>query len=91
MRSFLFLLGGVVAVAVGVLLLGMTIPGATVTSWFRSVGRNAEVGGAAKSAHLWGMAVDLIPPTQAVLDAAKARFPVVIFEGTHVHAGLFRG
>lgn len=88
--TLLYLLGSVAAIAVGVLFLGLTIPGATVTSWYRSPGRNKEVGGMANSAHLFGMAVDLVPPTQPIFDAASARFPVVVWEGSHIHAALFR-
>jgi len=70
--------------------LAWTIPGAQVSSWWRNPIKNAEVGGLAGSAHLWGWAVDLTPVTPAVEAAARQAFPVVVNEGDHIHAAVFR-
>jgi len=90
-------LGAVIAIVVGVIVFGalltramvFLVPGAIVTSWYRTPGHNAEVGGLGGSAHLIGWAVDLIPVTGDVEDAARSVYPVVVNEGNHIHAALF--
>lgn len=53
------------------------IPGVQISSGLRTVARNAKIGGAMKSMHLSGEAVDFVPPgkrwTQADLDAFRAK------------------
>jgi len=83
---------GFIVVLVAGLVRGLAwmIPGAQVTSWWRNPIRNAEVGGLTGSAHLLGWAVDLTPVTPAVEAAARQAFPVVVNEGDHIHAAVFR-
>lgn len=65
--------------------------GATVTSWWRSPFRNTEVGGRPGSLHVLGWAVDLVPASSDVEDAARAAgFPVVVNEGNHIHAAWWQ-
>lgn len=82
--------GLVLLVALIVRGLAMTITGARVTSWYRTPWHNVEVGGLAGSAHLLGWAVDLTPVTPAVEAQARAAFPVVVNEGDHIHASVFK-
>lgn len=62
------------------------------TSYLRTIGHNAEVGGVADSQHLIGLALDLVPlsgATTSQLAAAIQRSGLVaIDEGDHVHAQL---
>ena len=78
----------VVAVAVIVRMLAGSI--GTVTSWWRNPLHNSEVGGLPGSAHLLGWAVDIVPVTPDVEAQARQVFPVVVNEGTHIHAAVFR-
>jgi hypothetical protein len=61
-------------------------PGTILTSWWRSIGENARVGGNPRSQHLAGLAWDLAAPNPAVL-AAQLRHAglVVVVEADHVH------
>jgi hypothetical protein len=65
-----------------------SIPGATVTSWWRSPWHNAEVGGVSTSFHLIGWGWD-ITPGGALMQAEVAKtalpFLKVIDEGDHLH------
>lgn len=67
---------------------------ARVTSWVRSRAQNAAAGGADDSQHLIGTAADFVPrapSTYASLAASlRARGLIVIDEGDHLHAQLFR-
>lgn len=60
-----------------------------VTSWFRSPASNASVGGAARSWHLCGMAVDIVLETDedkdTIIDMASALALEVVDEGNHLH------
>ena len=77
--------GRIVAAAEG-------FPGATGTSWFRTVGKNRLVGGAPRSQHLLGLGVDVVlPPGQAAAFANEIRDRglVAIVTPTHVHIQAF--
>lgn len=81
----------VVGVAVATRLLALTIPGATVTSWWRSFRKNESLPGSKSfSAHLLGWAVDLAPVTEEIENTARQRYPIVVNEGDHIHAAVFR-
>ena len=94
MKTVAGIVGGVfLLILAGALIaryLAYTIDGATVTSWWRNPFHNAEVGGLAGSAHLIAWAVDLVPVSPEVLASAQEKFPVVVNEGTHIHAAFFR-
>lgn len=83
-------LAAIVALALSARLLATFIPGASVTSWWRSPWKNRDVGGLANSAHLFGVAVDLVPATGAVESAARGLYPVVVNEGDHIHAAFYK-
>jgi hypothetical protein len=63
----------------------------TVTSWWRSSARNAAVGGVPSSLHLYGLAIDYVPPRsdwrldEQTFRAAGLR---VLNEGDHLHVSL---
>lgn len=60
----------------------------TVTSWWRSSAKNAAVGGAPKSLHLWGLAIDYVPDRNMWVadEAAFKRAGLrVLNEGDHLH------
>lgn len=78
----------VVLVAVLVRIMGASL--GTITSWWRSPWHNAAVGGLGGSAHLLGWAVDITPATPDVEAQARAIFPVVVNEGDHIHAAVFK-
>ena len=66
--------------------------GFTVTSWFRSIKRNAKVGGKPDSKHLRGLAVDAVlddmkdaKAKKELTDAAHAMGLGVVDEGDHLH------
>jgi len=60
--------------------------GLKVTSWFRTVWKNAEVGGVVNSRHLVGLAFDVTPNTiKTMKTLAPFGFRKVIDEGSHVH------
>jgi len=68
--------------------------GAQPTSYIRSVGHNEAVGGAVKSQHLLGTALDLVPAPghswSELQHAARAiGFGAVIDEKDHIHVQLF--
>jgi uncharacterized protein YcbK (DUF882 family) len=61
----------------------------TVTSWWRSVQHNAEVGGVSRSKHLFGWGFDVVP----VNDISRAKlkrigFAKIINEGDHFHVEI---
>ncbi|MEE8509339.1 MAG: D-Ala-D-Ala carboxypeptidase family metallohydrolase [Myxococcota bacterium] len=64
------------------------------TSWFRDIAHNARVGGAVRSQHLLGLALDLVVQSSAdvgVLDRAlHSADLVVIREPDHVHVQLLQ-
>ena len=70
--------------------------GFSVTSWFRSVKRNASVGGEDTSKHLRGLAVDVVPDDiddeskyQALKEKAMSKALIVVDERKtakpHIH------
>lgn len=65
----------------------------SMTSWWRSPSKNAAVGGAPNSQHLWGTAFDLVASTPAgyqQLEAAlRARGFFTIRESDHLHVQAF--
>ena len=66
--------------------------GFVVTSWYRDPARNASVGGAAKSQHLIGLAIDLAGPSHgkaALAAELQAEGFTVIDEGDHLHVQTF--
>lgn len=81
-----------VAAMVGVAVLVRIMAGTVgnVTSWWRNPWKNAEVGGLIGSAHLIGWAADITPVTPETEALARARFPVVVNEGNHLHVSIFR-
>lgn len=63
---------------------------AALASWWRSLARNASVGGAPDSQHLIGTALDLTTRSlPLLLDEARRVGLVAIDEGTHAHLQLF--
>jgi hypothetical protein len=73
----------------------LTLPfvqGAAVTSGYRSPDHNEEVGGVYNSAHVAGVALDVVNPPAAVVALWKKVFPqgVSLNEGDHVHLALPR-
>jgi zinc D-Ala-D-Ala carboxypeptidase len=68
-----------------------------VSSGYRSPALNVAVGGAAKSAHVQGLAADINAVGMSAHDLAQAiagsdiMFDQLIFEGTWVHIGLCDG
>lgn len=68
-----------------------SLPGVSVSSWWRSPWHNVDVGGSWLSLHLLGLAWDLVPGTaytQAQVIATG--LPVTIIpEGDHIHVQLF--
>jgi hypothetical protein len=71
---------------------GLSNGGATtVTSWWRSSGDNARVGGEPESQHLLGLAFDAVGPNPLTLAAAlRAVGFVVVEEPSHIHAQAYR-
>lgn len=51
------------------------IPGAVMTSGYRSPSGNAAVGGANRSYHMQGRAIDLVPASMAMFNAVARLFP----------------
>lgn len=89
------LLAFIVILAVAVFyrfILIASIPGITVTSWFRNPFKNQDVGGMQNSLHLIGWAFDIVPAdtiTQANVIAGLAGFPnKIVPEGDHLHVQI---
>jgi hypothetical protein len=65
------------------------LTGASVTSWWRTPARNVAVGGVTHSAHLVGLAVDVVydaAPSQAEREQWARRLGLrIIAEGDHDH------
>ncbi len=80
-------IGGIVLGFGAVLLL---VPGARITSWFRTGTENRRVGGLPLSAHLVGWGWDMIPVTAENERRLKNVFPVVVNEKTHLHVAWFQ-
>lgn len=66
-------------------------PNVTVTSWYRSPQENQRVGGAARSQHLLGLAIDVLPDRggAAFAQAAQAQGMTILNEGDHFHIQAF--
>jgi hypothetical protein len=62
------------------------LQGMTITSWWRSPWKNAEVGGVPDSKHLVGLAWDVVPVTRENEAKLSALGLKVINEGNHLHA-----
>jgi hypothetical protein len=63
----------------------------TVTSWWRSSARNTAVGGVPSSLHLYGLAIDYVPPRgrwQSDAQAFRASGLRVLSESDHLHVSL---
>jgi len=72
--------------------LARTFPNWQATSWYRTPGRNFEVGGAARSQHLLAWAADFSGPrdqARAFVELARRRGLVAVDEGDHVHVQMF--
>ena len=91
-RGVVFVFGALLVIVVGVAIIVRVLGSSlgTVTSWWRNPLHNAEVGGLPGSAHLLGWAVDIVPVTPEIEAQARQTFPVVVNEGTHIHAAIFR-
>lgn len=87
MRVAVWTLAVLLGLALLLRLLAAGVPGARVTSWFRSPWRNVAVGGRRFSMHLLGLALDLAPVTAQTEAAARRLFPFVLNEGDHLHVG----
>lgn len=79
--------------AIGLLLLTgimyralIAMQGMSVTSWWRSPWKNAEVGGVPNSMHLFGLAWDVVPVTRENEAKLESLGLKVINEGDHLHA-----
>lgn len=62
------------------------------TSWWRSVGRNFEVGGDPRSQHLLAWAVDFVGPrdeARGLIALIRSVGLVGVDEGDHVHVQMF--
>lgn len=66
------------------------IPGAVVTSWWRSPWKNAEVGGNWFSLHQIGLAWDVAPGTAMIqAEIIKTGLPAkIVPEGDHIHVQI---
>lgn len=89
-RNLLLYTGlAVISIAiVGRIAIDLLVPGARVTSWWRSPSKNKAVGGKPNSRHLWGWAFDIVPATAVNERALRRFFPVVVNEGDHIHVQL---
>ncbi len=65
------------------------MPPVQATSYIRTPEQNRRVGGAPESQHLVGTALDLIGPTERMVDFARELGLVGIDEGSHLHLQLF--
>lgn len=61
---------------------------AYLTSWFRDRTSNTRVGGHPQSLHLVGLALDVLPATEAVRAAFARQGLIAVNEGDHVHVQL---
>jgi hypothetical protein len=65
------------------------LTGGSVTSWTRSLSHNTAVGGVKNSAHLFGLAVDVVydapQPLPAATERARRLGLKLIREGDHDH------
>lgn len=59
--------------------------GGTLTSWYRDPARNAAVGGAPRSLHLIGLAIDVAGGNAQAFRSVGLR---VLDEGDHLHVSL---
>jgi hypothetical protein len=75
-------------------MLAVATPGVTVTSWWRTPGKQAELRRRGYhpvrgSAHLLAWAMDVVPPTRANEASLRRWFPFVLNEDDHLHVGWF--
>ena len=87
-------LGVGLIVGVGLVYWGVlrSIPGVSISSWWRWPGHNEDVGGMLFSLHQIGWAWDLVPDgavTQAQVIATGLPFLKLNPEGSHLHVQLF--
>lgn len=70
-----------------------TYLGTVLTSWYRTPAHNQAVGGAARSQHQLGLALDFVFPSPSSREAAKRSLRlmglVVFDEGDHVHVQAY--
>jgi hypothetical protein len=86
---FLLLIMISAVIAVGLIFyLLIKAQGMTITSWWRSIDRNRELGGVYNSLHLIGLAWDIIPVTQENHTKLERLGLKVINEGDHLHAQI---
>lgn len=77
---------GLLALTGAVYYLLIRAQGMSITSWWRSPWKNAEVGGVPNSRHLFGLAWDVVPVTTENEMRLRALGLTVINEGDHLHA-----
>jgi len=69
-----------------------SFPNSQPTSWYRSPGKNFEVGGSVRSQHLLGWAADFAGPRDeaaAMVALGKGLGLVGVDEGDHVHFQMY--
>lgn len=73
-------------------LIARTFPNSQPTSWWRSNARNLDVGGAPRSQHLLGWAVDFAGPrdeSRQMVAMAQDLGLTAVDEGDHVHLQMY--
>lgn len=89
LRFALVFVGTVLAIGLVYRIVLALVPGVIVTSWWRTPGHNADIGGVPNSLHLLGLAWDVVPASQDNAAKLRALGLHVIDEGNHLHAQFF--